>query len=439
MADHVSSLQHLVSESNPIAEAKNLRLSGWRVGPVAKAERGVFFAGDREGADAYKVLHEGHETQQYEVTLPKALVAMHQKDVTMHLFKKPLWQVHAELGGGVDGGRKMDAKILRAAKRRGYHGIVYLRPMPPAKSEIMVFSPEHVMGTDGSSAMSKTIADKRAMLSKRFLPSVCKSLRPQVVDAAFALMQKNDMVGASRLIASARESSVRYGADRYRVLSRKKSIDNPKHVDAAIKQEYSTPNDEERLAASEGKLVTRLGRIKKALGTHESMFKPHDGGGEAFNFANETQAGVDLSNAIRVSRGKPATDFQIAIVPISHIKTKANAYTPSDETAESINAGLKMIDEGQAFGREHTGNAAPVALDDDGSVLMGHELLHAAKKAGSHHVLVLHPAKSNSMAGTDSDEYRGKRVVNAKEFWESLPSEDSQPRMKSPQFPSLNK
>lgn len=114
-------------------------LVGFRVGETAdKFGRGTFFSGDQEGADAYASLHPTHKTLRHEIDLDNALLAGHQNDVSMEFFGKGYGEMHQKLGGGVEGGRKFDVKVAKEAKKRGYDGIIYLRPAAPANTEIAV-------------------------------------------------------------------------------------------------------------------------------------------------------------------------------------------------------------------------------------------------------------------------------------------------------------
>jgi len=127
-------------------EIGSVQVEAFRVGSVEdKHGRGVFFSGDREGAEAYASLHEGYDVKKYDVSLDNVLLAGHQNDVTRLFFHKPYGEMIQDLdiryGGrsSVDAGRRLDVKIAREAKKRKFDGIIYLQPAPPANSEVAVF------------------------------------------------------------------------------------------------------------------------------------------------------------------------------------------------------------------------------------------------------------------------------------------------------------
>ena len=124
----------------------DVTLEVYRAGSAADSPRGIFFASDKAGADSYQVLHEGSVTKKYMVTVDKVLVAGHQNTVTQFLFKKTYqdlqYQMQRKYGSeGADvANRAFDKKIMGAAKKLGFKGIVYTRPAPPAKAELHLFS-----------------------------------------------------------------------------------------------------------------------------------------------------------------------------------------------------------------------------------------------------------------------------------------------------------
>lgn len=127
-------LTGIVTDSGP------LTVKAYRVGATEdRFGRGTYFSGDKAGAEAYSTLHPEHTVKEYEITLQKPFIAAHQKDVTKHLFNKEYWQLHLMYGGGADAGRKADVKVAKELKKRGYDGLILLRPAPPASTEVAVF------------------------------------------------------------------------------------------------------------------------------------------------------------------------------------------------------------------------------------------------------------------------------------------------------------
>lgn len=125
-------------EDIPFVE-KHVDIRAYRVGSLQDPhKRGVFFSGDREGAEEYGAFHPGEEVQSYDLSLDNVLIAGHQNSVSRLFFKKPYQQVMASLGGGSEAMKKFDRKVIAEAKKRGIQAIIYTRPAAPAKFEVMV-------------------------------------------------------------------------------------------------------------------------------------------------------------------------------------------------------------------------------------------------------------------------------------------------------------
>lgn len=121
----------------------SVEIVGYRIGNTSDPhKRGIFFSGDKEGADEYGSIHEGEETKKYKLNLENVLIAGHQSSVTKLFFNKPYGDMHT---GGVEGGRKLDRKILAEAKKRGIKAIIYTKPALPAEFEIMVSDSKNIM------------------------------------------------------------------------------------------------------------------------------------------------------------------------------------------------------------------------------------------------------------------------------------------------------
>jgi len=124
----------------------------YRVGSVADASRGIFFAGSKEDADLYSVLHQGRTVREFMISLPRVLVVGHQNDVCKKFFHKTYADIvdyHArKTHSETEGGRQLDIMIRNKAKRLGFDGIIYTKPAPPAQTELMVVNKEHALGKD---------------------------------------------------------------------------------------------------------------------------------------------------------------------------------------------------------------------------------------------------------------------------------------------------
>jgi hypothetical protein len=128
------------------SEIESLSATVYRVGDISDKPRkgGSFFAGDPESIKPYMSLHEGQEIKEYDVSLEKVFIAGHQNDLTKAWFGKTYGEMmdsfQRRLGSkGADvATAAFDKKIANEAKKRGYSGIVYMSPAPPAKTELMI-------------------------------------------------------------------------------------------------------------------------------------------------------------------------------------------------------------------------------------------------------------------------------------------------------------
>jgi RNA polymerase sigma factor (sigma-70 family) len=122
-----------------------MTLKAYRVGPTEgrSSKSGLFFAGDRESLVPYARIHPGHDIKEYELKFDNLLLAGHQGDLTHEFFGKGygemMDQYQARLGkkGAYLAVQAFDKKLSDEARKRGYDGIVYTSPAPPAKSEIV--------------------------------------------------------------------------------------------------------------------------------------------------------------------------------------------------------------------------------------------------------------------------------------------------------------
>jgi len=120
-------------------------VKGYRVGSGADEHgRGVFYSEDSAGAEEYARFHPGEAVREQNIHLDNALLAGHQNDVTLELFGKGYGDlmdgIAYRVGDSVKAGRLLDVRIAREARKRGYDGIIYVAPAPPARGEIAVYS-----------------------------------------------------------------------------------------------------------------------------------------------------------------------------------------------------------------------------------------------------------------------------------------------------------
>lgn len=128
-----------------VADAGPVTAKVYRVGELDhKRSGGVFFGGDEESLAPYTSLHEGHEVKAYTAALQSVVVAGHQNDLTKKWFNKPYGRMmdefHSRYGklGADEATARFDKKLFTEAKKRGYDGIVYMNPAPPAETELAV-------------------------------------------------------------------------------------------------------------------------------------------------------------------------------------------------------------------------------------------------------------------------------------------------------------
>jgi len=117
-------------------------VSANRVGPLEAGNRGGVFFGDN--VSSYQSFHEGHSVQSYKISLKNAVVAGHQNDLTQAWFNKGYGEMidgfnrkYGSQGAHV-ANAKFDKKMLSMAKKKGYDGVIFLAPAPPASREVAV-------------------------------------------------------------------------------------------------------------------------------------------------------------------------------------------------------------------------------------------------------------------------------------------------------------
>lgn len=112
----------------------------WRSGNL-DSKRGIFFAVDKKGAEAYSGIHKT-PAKQYIVTVKKPLVAKRLEDAYAELTgikKEDILRERDSSDNVNDWWRDLDKKIFKLAKKQGYDSITYTHPAPPAVKEMIVF------------------------------------------------------------------------------------------------------------------------------------------------------------------------------------------------------------------------------------------------------------------------------------------------------------
>ena len=133
-----------------VVDLGEVKVKAYRVGALEdRAGRGgIFFSGDEESTKGYASLHGGQEVKPYTVHLKNAVLAGHQGDLTQKFFGKPYGEMMDKVRSSAkfkgrpahEASAAFDKKIAAEASKRGYDGIIYTSPAPPAKNEVMVLS-----------------------------------------------------------------------------------------------------------------------------------------------------------------------------------------------------------------------------------------------------------------------------------------------------------
>jgi SPP1 gp7 family putative phage head morphogenesis protein len=132
-------------------EVGPIRVIAYRVGSTDDPGRGVFLGDSPESVEPYKSLHEGHEIIRYRVDAKNALIADSQASLHRYLYDKSLqdavWSEDKKSGfkDSIQAFRKVEARMARDLRRRGFDAIVYRSPPAPAKHEIAVIGKSAVL------------------------------------------------------------------------------------------------------------------------------------------------------------------------------------------------------------------------------------------------------------------------------------------------------
>lgn len=123
-----------------------LDVTVWRSGALNDwMGRGIYFGGTREDAAAYSFAHQNTEPIPYRVQAENVYAAESQPVLFRELFHKS-WgeEVHrvdlTKFKGNNSNGaaRTLEAQMMKELRKRNYDALVYTKPMPPAKTELVV-------------------------------------------------------------------------------------------------------------------------------------------------------------------------------------------------------------------------------------------------------------------------------------------------------------
>ena len=118
----------------------------YRAGGVTGAKRGIFFSMDKKGADAYSTSK--NPTQKYDIDIKNPLVMTEVKAAYSELTGKSMSEILKErdsVDNVNDWWRKIDAKVARLAKEKGYDAITYTDPAPPATRELILLDEKGII------------------------------------------------------------------------------------------------------------------------------------------------------------------------------------------------------------------------------------------------------------------------------------------------------
>jgi hypothetical protein len=147
-----------------------VKVLAYRVGPLSDPSggRGIFFGDSPESIADYEGLHPGHKMQRYEVSAKKAIAATGHHQLYKHLFggtlQDAVWNADKASGfkSSVVAFAKMEVKMARALRAKGYDAIVYTSPPAPAKHEIVL-----LQGASGVRAYVLDYAARRPLYVRR--------------------------------------------------------------------------------------------------------------------------------------------------------------------------------------------------------------------------------------------------------------------------------
>lgn len=126
-----------------------LTLRLFRAGKVDDPfKRGTFFAGDLKGAEAYSSIHSGAPAKEYLVEAKNVYQAKSHAALYRELFNESIhdgiWKAERskDVKTSTEAWRKVEAKMAKELKKRGYDGLIYTEPLAPASIEFAVLDPK---------------------------------------------------------------------------------------------------------------------------------------------------------------------------------------------------------------------------------------------------------------------------------------------------------
>jgi hypothetical protein len=111
----------------------------YRSGDVENTKNGIFFSIDKKGAEAYS--NNIRSTHKYKIKISSPLVADSVVDAYQKLTGKRFSTMEVKSD---DWQLQLDIKVATLAKKSGYDSLVYIKPMPPAFREMVIFDKSKV-------------------------------------------------------------------------------------------------------------------------------------------------------------------------------------------------------------------------------------------------------------------------------------------------------
>ncbi len=118
----------------------------YRAGDVTNPKRGIFFSMDKVGADAYSTGEK--QTREYNIDIKNPFVMTEVKAAYSKLTGKSMADICKERDSADnvnDWWRKIDAKVSKLAKAKGYDAITYTDPAPPATRELILLDEKGII------------------------------------------------------------------------------------------------------------------------------------------------------------------------------------------------------------------------------------------------------------------------------------------------------
>jgi hypothetical protein len=126
----------------------------YRVGSAEMAPRGIHFGDSPQSIEAYTSIHPGQEIKEYRIEAGKTGVTRNHMTLHQHLFGSDFRNaVEAEdrRSGSksyVAAAERVEGRMAKEARKRGYEAIIYTHPPLPAKHELVLLKKDAIVSAD---------------------------------------------------------------------------------------------------------------------------------------------------------------------------------------------------------------------------------------------------------------------------------------------------